>query len=181
MPPARTCRLRPARVLTTNMQGEPSCVAQAVYVVTAAVDRYKELCEGRYNGAGTTLKWSERLGAGPQATGCTGRAHVVGHPRRTAPDTWCASSCTQPQNFPLSCSSFYSVCLSPVRKNMCLGLCCCRVCSAARAKCAGETVRTPAWRCGRVCACSCACVCACWFAVWLATSRVPDDHPSCRL
>lgn len=33
-----------------STQGEPSCVAQAVYVVTAAVDRYKELCEGKYSG-----------------------------------------------------------------------------------------------------------------------------------
>lgn len=32
------------------LQGEPSCVAQAVVVVTAAVDRYKELCEGKYSG-----------------------------------------------------------------------------------------------------------------------------------
>jgi len=31
-------------------QGESSCVSQAVYVVTAAVDRYKELCEGKYSG-----------------------------------------------------------------------------------------------------------------------------------
>jgi hypothetical protein len=32
------------------LQGEPRCVAQAIYIVTAAVDRYKELCEGRYSG-----------------------------------------------------------------------------------------------------------------------------------
>jgi hypothetical protein len=35
---------------TSPLQGEPRCVAQAIYVVTAAVDRYKELCEGRYSG-----------------------------------------------------------------------------------------------------------------------------------
>jgi hypothetical protein len=25
-------------------------MAQAIYVITAAVDRYKELCEGKYSG-----------------------------------------------------------------------------------------------------------------------------------
>jgi hypothetical protein len=33
-----------------HSQGEASCVAQAVYVIIAAVDRYKELCEGKYSG-----------------------------------------------------------------------------------------------------------------------------------
>jgi hypothetical protein len=37
-------------------QGEPSCVAQAVYVITAAVDRYKELCEGKYTGEPRSLQ-----------------------------------------------------------------------------------------------------------------------------
>jgi hypothetical protein len=32
------------------VQGEARAVAQAVYIVTAAVDRYKELCEGKYAG-----------------------------------------------------------------------------------------------------------------------------------
>eukprot|EP00775_Hariotina_reticulata_P005621 gene5621-5859_t len=39
---------RPARIFL--IKGEARCVAQAIYVVTAAVDRYKELCEGRYCG-----------------------------------------------------------------------------------------------------------------------------------
>lgn len=33
-------------------QGERRSMAQAIYVVTAAVDRYKELCEGKYSGEG---------------------------------------------------------------------------------------------------------------------------------
>jgi hypothetical protein len=37
-------------LLLCVLQGEPSCVAQAVYIITAAVDRYKELCEGKYTG-----------------------------------------------------------------------------------------------------------------------------------
>jgi hypothetical protein len=37
-------------LLLCGLQGEPSCVAQAVFVITAAVDRYKELCEGKYSG-----------------------------------------------------------------------------------------------------------------------------------
>jgi hypothetical protein len=37
-------------LLLPLLQGEPRCVAQAIYIVTAAVDRYKELCEGRYSG-----------------------------------------------------------------------------------------------------------------------------------
>ncbi|WIA13867.1 hypothetical protein OEZ85_002439 [Tetradesmus obliquus] len=39
---------RPARIFV--IKGEARCVAQAIYIVTAAVDRYKELCEGRYSG-----------------------------------------------------------------------------------------------------------------------------------
>lgn len=31
-------------------QGDRRSMAQAIYVITAAVDRYKELCEGKYNG-----------------------------------------------------------------------------------------------------------------------------------
>ena len=30
-------------------QGERRSMAQAIYIVTAAVDRYKELCEGKYS------------------------------------------------------------------------------------------------------------------------------------
>jgi hypothetical protein len=37
-------------LLPYTLQGEPSCVAQAVYVIFSAVDRYKELCEGKYTG-----------------------------------------------------------------------------------------------------------------------------------
>ena len=33
-------------------QGEPASVAQALFVVSSAVGRYKELCEGKYSGEG---------------------------------------------------------------------------------------------------------------------------------
>jgi hypothetical protein len=39
------------------LQGEPRCVAQAIYIMTAAVDRYKELSEGRYTGEAATVAW----------------------------------------------------------------------------------------------------------------------------
>ncbi len=43
---------------TAPPQGEPACVAKAVYIITAAVDRYKELCEGKYNGGWLELSAS---------------------------------------------------------------------------------------------------------------------------
>ncbi|GBF97607.1 hypothetical protein Rsub_10743 [Raphidocelis subcapitata] len=39
---------RPARIFLIG--GDRRSMAQAIYVVTAAVDRYKELCEGKYSG-----------------------------------------------------------------------------------------------------------------------------------
>jgi hypothetical protein len=53
--PRKPCTLThahpgPRLLARARRQGEPSCVAQAVFVITAAVDRYKELCEGRYSG-----------------------------------------------------------------------------------------------------------------------------------
>jgi hypothetical protein len=41
--PTQRCRVLPP-------QGDRRSMAQAIYVVTAAVDRYKELCEGKYSG-----------------------------------------------------------------------------------------------------------------------------------
>jgi hypothetical protein len=37
------------------MQGTRASVASAVYVISAAVDRYKELCEGKYNGEAASI------------------------------------------------------------------------------------------------------------------------------
>ena len=48
---ARLPRLVPRRAA---LQGERRSMAQAIYVVTAAVDRYKELCEGKYTGGSVT-------------------------------------------------------------------------------------------------------------------------------
>jgi hypothetical protein len=33
-----------------DTQGDPQNMAQAIYIISSAVDRYKELCEGRYKG-----------------------------------------------------------------------------------------------------------------------------------
>lgn len=42
------CRRRPSR--TFVIEGEDAAVGHAIDIITAAVDRYKELCEGRCQG-----------------------------------------------------------------------------------------------------------------------------------
>ena len=56
---------RPCRMLV--VEGEEEAVLQAVNVIVAAVDRYKDLCEGRYqgeSGGGTAASLRGRNGSG---------------------------------------------------------------------------------------------------------------------
>lgn len=55
------------------MQGDPQNMAQAIYIISSAVDRYKELCEGRYKGEGHCSRCLRHMHA------AWVRIHVTGH------------------------------------------------------------------------------------------------------
>lgn len=65
--------------LLFGLQGEPRCVAQAIYIITAAVDRYKELCEGRYTGEPTATmqpQYVQQSWLGHTASRCKHTHHL---------------------------------------------------------------------------------------------------------